>query len=93
MRNEYWAKWSAEHPAPPPRDYSVIESEIFNVPYGYNDVAAHEANFFESVRTRKTPFENQNFGNHAAIGCHLANYSYFKKTPAVWNADTKTITG
>ncbi len=93
LRNEYWAKWAADNPAPPPRDYKVIESEIFNVPYGYNDVAAHQANFFESVRTRKTPFENQNFGNHAAIGCHLANYSYFKKTPAVWNADTKTITG
>ena len=72
-------------------DYQVVESEIFTVPYKYSDVAAHQANFFNSVRTRKTPVENQSFGNHAAIGCHLANYSYFKKTPAVWNADTKTI--
>ena len=93
LRNEYWAEWAAEHPAAAPLDYQAVESEIFTVPYGYNDVAAHQANFFNSVRTRKTPVENQTFGNHAALGCHLANYSYFKKTPAVWNADTKTITG
>jgi len=35
--------------------------------------------------------ENEEFGNNAALGCHLANYSYFKNTPAVWDAGAKKI--
>ena len=31
------------------------------------------------------------FGNHTAIGCHLANYAYFKKTIARWDADAKAM--
>jgi hypothetical protein len=31
------------------------------------------------------------FGNNAALGCHLANYSYFNKTAAVWDAEGKKI--
>jgi hypothetical protein len=45
------------------------------------------------VRTRKPPVENEEFGNHAAIGCHLANYAYFKNTIATWDANAKTIRG
>jgi hypothetical protein len=37
--------------------------------------------------------ENQVFGNHAAIGCHLANYSYFHRSIATWDAAAKTIRG
>jgi hypothetical protein len=37
--------------------------------------------------------ENEVFGNNAAIGCHLANYSYFNKRPAIWDATAKKITG
>jgi hypothetical protein len=33
------------------------------------------------------------FGNHTAIGCHLANYAYFNKKIATWDADTKSIHG
>ena len=53
----------------------------------------HEANFFNAVRTRKPCVENEVFGNNAAIGCHLANYSYFKNRPAMWDAAGKKITG
>jgi hypothetical protein len=70
-----------------------VEAETFTAPPGYSDVSAHEANFFESVRTRKPPVENEEFGNHAAIGCHLANYAYFKNTIATWDANAKTIRG
>jgi hypothetical protein len=31
------------------------------------------------------------FGNHAAIGCHLANYSYFNKNVAIWDGAAKKI--
>ncbi|HZP18301.1 MAG TPA: gfo/Idh/MocA family oxidoreductase, partial [Terriglobales bacterium] len=65
--------------------------EVFTPPEGYSDLVDHEANFFNAVRSRKKVVENEEFGNHAAIGCHLANYSYFKETPAVWDAAGKKI--
>jgi hypothetical protein len=37
--------------------------------------------------------ENEEFGNNAALGCHLANYSYFKEAPAVWDEKGKKIKG
>jgi len=46
------------------------EAETFTAPQGYSDVSAHQANFFNAVRTRKPTVENEVFGNHAAIGCH-----------------------
>ncbi len=64
---------------------------MFVPPPGYNDVADHQANFFNAVRTRVPTVENEVFGNHAAIGCHLANYSYFNKTIAVWDGAGKKI--
>jgi predicted dehydrogenase len=93
LRNQYLQQWAADHPLPPPRDYQAIEAETFTAPAGYSDVSAHQANFFDAVRTRKPVVENEEFGNHAAIGCHLANYAYFKKTIATWDAGTKTIRG
>ncbi len=93
LRNEYLAQWKTEHPQPGPLDYPLVEAETFTAPPDYSDVSAHEANFFDAVRTRKSPVENEEFGNHAAIGCHLANYAYFKNTIATWDAATKTIRG
>ncbi|MGA8409842.1 MAG: Gfo/Idh/MocA family oxidoreductase, partial [Candidatus Acidiferrales bacterium] len=72
LRNQYLEQWAADHPLPPPRDYQAIEAETFTAPAGYSDVSAHQANFFDAVRTRKPVVENEEFGNHAAIGCHLA---------------------
>jgi hypothetical protein len=67
--------------------------ESYVLPDNYSDVADHQANFFNSVRSRKKTVENEEFGNHAALGCHLANYSYFKQTPAVWDEADKKIRG
>ncbi|MGA8152135.1 MAG: Gfo/Idh/MocA family oxidoreductase [Terriglobales bacterium] len=93
LRQQYLAQWATEHPQPGPLAYQLAEAETFTAPPGYNDVAAHEANFFNAVRTRKPTVENEEFGNHAAIGCHLANYAYFKNTIATWDAGSKTIRG
>jgi len=69
------------------------KARLLQLPEGYSDVSAHEANFFNAVRTRKPTVENEEFGNHAAIGCHLANYAYFKNRIATWDANAKTIRG
>ncbi len=93
LRKEYLAQWDAEHPPMNPLDYKAVEAETFTAPDGYSDISAHQANFFNAVRSRTPTVENEIFGNHAAIGCHLANYAYFKHTIATWDGATKTIRG
>jgi predicted dehydrogenase len=93
LRTEYMAQWATQHPQPAPFDYLMAEAQTFTAPPGYSDVSAHQANFFNAVRTRKPVIENEVFGNHAAIGCHLANYAYFKNTIATWDEDGKKIRG
>jgi hypothetical protein len=49
-------------------------------------------NFFQATKSRKQVAENAVFGNHAAIACHMANESYFRKKPVFWNEETHSIT-
>ncbi len=94
LRNEYLQKFQQEHPLPTALEAKVSEgTEVFGAPAGYSDLVDHEANFFNAVRSRKKVVENEEFGNNAAIGCHLANHSYFKETAAVWDAAARKIKG
>ena len=43
------------------------------------------------MRTRQRVVEDEVFGNYAAIGCHLANFSYFNRTAVVWDAAAQQI--
>jgi predicted dehydrogenase len=89
LRNEYLANFEKEHPL-----YKVkIEegTEVFAAHEGYSDLVDHQTNFFNAVRSRKKVVENEEFGNNAALSCHLANYSYFKNTAAIWDAGAKKI--
>jgi predicted dehydrogenase len=92
MRLEYLQKWQADHPLPAPLSYSAGgEIESYSVPTGYSDVSDHEANFFNAVRSRKKTVENEEFGNRAAIGCHLANFAYFNQSIAKWDGPARKI--
>ncbi len=90
LKEQYLAEWHKAHPTPPP---SLEGAESYILPRGYDDTAAHLANFFNAVVTRQHVVEDEVFGNHAAIGCHMANYSYFHKTVAVWDEASKSIKG
>ncbi len=92
QRKQGLEDWRAAHPQAAPA-LAKAAGESYSLPQGYNDTAEHIANFFRAVETREPVVENEVFGNHAAIGCHLANYSYFHKTIATWDAGTKTIKG
>jgi predicted dehydrogenase len=92
LRAEYLAQWNKEHPAKAPLDVALRPTgETFAVPATYADTADHQANFFQSVRSRKQPVEDAVFGNNAAISCHMANESYFGNSIAVWDARAKRI--
>jgi len=43
------------------------------------------------VVTREHVVEDELFGNNAAIGCHMANHSYFHRSIATWDAASKSI--
>jgi predicted dehydrogenase len=94
LREQYLKDWERRHPAAPPLR-SVVEEEVetYTVPHEYDDIADHQANFFHAVRTRKPTVENEEFGNNAAIGCHLSNYSYFNQTVARWDTASRKIKG
>ena len=92
LRDQYLDKWHEEHPEPTALHWQTeAEGETYTVPHGYSDTVDHQANFYNAVRTRKPVVENEIFGNNTAIGCHLANFSYFNHCVAVWDANGKKI--
>ena len=94
MRAEYVKQWHEAHPRPAPADFRMIEStQTFAAPPGYDDSTAHMNNFLESIRSRRPPVEDANFGNIAAIACHMANYAYLNKTVAIWDESAQKISG
>ena len=88
QRQKGMEEFKAAHPEtiPAPGD-----AETFTLPRGYDDTAVHISNFFNAVVTREHVVEDEVFGNNAAIGCHLANHSYFHRSVATWDAASKTI--
>ena len=89
-KQQYLSEWHAANPAPPEK---MVEAERFESPRGYDDTVDHITNFFTAVETRQHVVEDEVFGNNAAIACHMANYSYFHRTPAIWDAASRTIKG
>jgi predicted dehydrogenase len=89
-KKQYFEEWRAAHPEHPAK---LGEVETYSAPRGYDDTADHLANFFHAVETREHVVEDEVFGNHAAISCHMANHSYFQRTVATWDATAKTIKG
>jgi predicted dehydrogenase len=94
LRDGYLQQWQEANPLPQPGKFAVEhQEETYLPPAGYSDVVGHLANFFHAVRTRRPVVENEVFGHHASIGCHMANYSYFRQTVARWDENTKSIRG
>ncbi len=90
MRERYAKKWEAKHGLQA-GDAKLSESMIYRTPDHYDDTADHLWNFFHSVRTRRPSVEDANFGNRTAIGCHMANASYFHQATVVWDEQAKQI--
>jgi len=89
-KKQYLDEWHAAHPAQPAE---LAEVETYSATPGYDDTADHLATFFRAVETREPVVEDEDFGNHAAIACHMANYSYFHRSAAAWDAAARKITG
>ena len=89
MRDDYFKTWHDQND-PAPGKEPLPDSTTWRGP-SYDDVKPHLARFFEAVKTRKPVAEDAVFGNHAALACHMANESYFRKTAVSLDAASKTI--
>jgi len=89
MRNAYVKEWHEKHD-PTPGQEPALETITYNG-NDYDDLKPHLWKFFEAVRSRKPVLQDAVFGHNAALGCHLANESYFRGTPVYWDAASGTI--
>jgi predicted dehydrogenase len=89
LRGPYLAQWHQEHD-PKPGQEPIPETLSFKG-NDYDDQRPHLWNFFESVRSRKPVLQDALFGHNAALGCHMANESYYRKKPVYWDSTSQTI--
>ena len=89
---EHLSSVAAEFDLKPGQAPPLSETVSFTTP-DFDDTQPHLWNFFEAVRTRKPVVEDVVFGHNAALACHMANESYFRRTTVSWDETTKTIRG
>ncbi len=89
MRDAYHKKWHEEHD-PKPGKEPVDESLNFRG-HDYDDLRPHLWKFFQAVRSREFLVQNAVFGHNAALACHMANESYYRKSPVYWDEATQSI--
>jgi len=90
MREAYLQKWHEENDPKLGQAAAMPETISFSGP-DFDDVRPHLWTYFEAVRTRKPVVEDVVFGHNAALACHMANESYFRKTTVSWDEASKTI--
>jgi hypothetical protein len=59
----------------------------FSAPAGYDEHLDHFTNFFDAVRSGKSPVEDAVFGFRAAAPALACNQSYFDKQIIHWDPD------
>jgi len=89
LRQEYVSKWYTEHEVPPGSE--PISEDMVYKGNDWDDVRPHLWNFFRAVKSRHPVTEDAVFGNHAAIACHMANESYFRKAPVYYDEATRGL--
>src|SRR5216683_1260046 len=89
LREAYIEQWHREND-PKMGQVPMAEAISFRGP-DYDDVNPHLWTFFEAVRSQKHVVEDAVFGHHAALACHMANESYFRKSAVSWDDASKTI--
>ncbi|MEA2706173.1 MAG: hypothetical protein QOH22_961 [Gemmatimonadaceae bacterium] len=90
MREEYLKKWHEENDARLASEAMAETSQTFRGP-DFDDITPHLLNFFNAVRTRRPVVEDVVFGHNAALACHMANESYFRRTSVRWDEASKSI--
>jgi predicted dehydrogenase len=91
MRAAYHKKWHEENDRAPGKE-PIAEGYTYKGD-SWDDLRPHMWNFLQAVRTRKPVVEDAVFGHNAALACHMANESYFRKSSVTWDAAGGKIKG
>ncbi len=91
MREAYFAEWHRQND-PKPGQSQMAETVTWRGA-DFDDVKPHLWNFFDAVRARRPVVEDAVFGHHAALACHMANESYFRRGAVTWDETSQTIKG
>lgn len=89
LREAYFAQWHKDNDAGLAQ-VPFEETITFRGP-DFDDITPHLSNFFDAVRTRKPVVEDAQFGHNAALACHMANESYFRKAAVTWDDGAKVM--
>src|SRR5712672_2711204 len=89
LRDASYNNRHAEHD-PKPGQEPAAESVSFKG-NDYDDLRPHLWKFFEAVRSRQPVVQDAVFGHNAALGCHMANESYYRKLPVHWDPVAQVI--
>jgi predicted dehydrogenase len=87
-QREYVHEYRKKYPPRPatPDNLRLTPVEEYLAPEDYSDHAAHVANFFAAVRSRRPVIEDAVFGLRAAGPALLANASHFERKICGWDA-------
>jgi len=89
MRAEYMKQWHEQHDAAPGKE-PLVESYTYKG-NSWDDVRPHLWNFFQHSKSHTPVVEDAVFGHNAALACHMANDSYFRKASVTWDAASGAI--
>jgi predicted dehydrogenase len=89
LKDPYFKQWHEEHD-PKPGQERMFETTSYKG-NDYDDLRPHLWKFFQSVRSRQPLVQDVVFGHHAALACHMANESYFRKSRVYWDEASQTI--
>jgi predicted dehydrogenase len=89
MREAYEREWHKEND-PQIAKMPLQETITFRGP-DFDELAPHLTTYFNAVRTRNPVVEDATFGHNAALACHMANESYFRKAIVRWDEASRTI--
>ena len=84
MREAYYKKWHEEHDPAPGKE--PLAETINYRGDDWDDLRPHLWTYFQGVRNRKPVTEDVLFGHNAALACHMANESYFRRAIVTWDA-------
>src|ERR1700682_5575940 len=89
MRDAYLKKWHQDHD-PKPGKEPVTEGFHYRGA-SWDEEKPHLWRFFQGVRNHQQVTEDTVFGHNAALACHMANESYFRKSAVAWDAASNQI--
>src|SRR6202521_5238926 len=91
MREAYIKKWHEEHDPAPGKEPTMEGFSYKGV--SWDEEKPHLWRFFQAVKSRQPVTEDAVFGHNAALACHLANESYFRRSATTWDAASQQIKG